>query len=49
VEIKAKYSLLEAKCMAWRQNGGRLGDVTEAQRPVLQGLEVNTANPKARR
>ena len=25
---------------AWRQNGGRLGDVTEAGRPVLRGLEV---------
>ena len=25
---------------AWRQNGGRLGDATEAGRPVLQGLEV---------
>jgi len=40
VEIKAKYFLLEPKCGAWRQNGGRLGDVTEAGRPVLQGLEV---------
>jgi len=40
VEIKAKYFLLEPKCGAWRQNGGRLGDVAEAGRPVLRGLEV---------
>ena len=40
VEIKAKYFLLEPKCGAWRQNGGRLGDVTEAGRPFLRGLEV---------
>jgi len=31
---------LEPKCGAWRQNGGRLGDVMEAGRPVLRGLEV---------
>ena len=40
MEIKAQYFLLEPKCGAWRQNGGRLGDVTEAGRPVLRGLEV---------
>ena len=40
MEIKAKYFLLEPKCGAWRQNGGRLGDVTEAGRPVLRGMEV---------
>ena len=40
MKIKAKYFLLEPKCGAWRQNGGRLGDVTEAWRPVLRGLEV---------
>jgi len=34
------FFLLEPKCGAWRQNGGRLGDVTEAGRPVLLGLEV---------
>jgi len=31
---------MEPKCGAWRQNGGSLGDVTEAGRPVLRGLEV---------
>ena len=31
---------METKCGAWRQNGGKLGDVTEAGRPVLRGLEV---------
>ena len=31
---------MEPKCGAWRQNGGRLGGVTEAGRPVLRGLEV---------
>ena len=31
---------MEPKCGAWRQNGGRPGDVTEAGRPVLRGLEV---------
>ena len=40
MEIKAKYSLLEPKCGAWRQNGGRPYDVTGAGRPVLRGLEV---------
>ena len=40
VEIKAKYFLLKPKCGVWRQNSGRLGDVTEAGRPVLRGLEV---------
>ena len=40
MEIKAKYFLLEPKRGAWRQNGGRFGDVTEAERPVLRGLEV---------
>ena len=40
MKIKAKYFLLEPKCGAWRQNGGRLGDVTEAGTPVLRGLEV---------
>ena len=40
MEIKAKYFLLEPKCGAWRQNGGRLGDVIEAGGPVLRGLEV---------
>ena len=40
MEIKAKYFLLEPKCGAWRQNGGRLGDATKAGRPVLRGLEV---------
>ena len=40
MEIKAKYFLLEPKCGVLRQNGGRLGDLTEAGRPVLQGLEV---------
>ena len=41
VEIKAmNIFLLEPKYGAWRQDGGRLGDVTEAGRPVLQGLEV---------
>ena len=34
-----KFIRTERK-MAWRQNSGRLGDVTEAGRPVLQGLEV---------
>ena len=37
---KSQTFLLEPKCGAWRQNGGRLGDVTEAGRPVLRGLEV---------
>ncbi len=37
VEIKVKYFLLEPKCGAWRQNGGRLGDVTEARRSFLRG------------
>ena len=32
VDIKAKYFFLKPKCGAWRQNGGRLGDVTEAGR-----------------
>ena len=31
---------MEPKCGAWRQNGGRLYDVTGAVRPVLRGLEV---------
>ena len=31
---------VHAKNITWRQNGGRLGDVTEAGRPVLRGLEV---------
>jgi len=40
VELKAKYFLLEPKCGAWRQNGGRLGDVKEAGKPVFHGLKV---------
>ena len=40
VEIKAKYGFIGEKCRAWRQNGGRLGDVTETGRPVLGGLEI---------
>ena len=39
-KYKPNIFLLELKCGAWRQNGGRLGDVTEAGRPVLRGLEV---------
>ena len=34
------FFLLEPKSGVCRQNGGRLGDVTEAGRPVLRGLEV---------
>jgi len=49
VEIKAKYFLLEPKCGAWRQNGGRLGDFTEAGRPVFAGPGGNSANPEVRR
>ena len=37
---KNKNNKRRPKCGAWRQNGGRLGDVTEAGRPVLRGLEV---------
>ena len=31
---------MEPKCGTWRHNGGRLGDITEAGRLVLRGLEV---------
>ena len=31
---------MESKCGGGRQNGGRLGDVTEAGRPVFLGLQV---------
>jgi len=37
---KNKNNKRRPKCGAWRQNGGGLGDVTEAERPILQGLEV---------
>ena len=36
---KSQIFLLEPKCGAWIQNGGRLGNVTEAGRQVLRGLE----------
>ena len=39
-QTKNKNNKRRPKCGAWRQNGGRLGDVMEAGRPVLRGLEV---------